>query len=222
MNSISKRQNRIRALVEAALMVALGTILSMIKIDFPWGGGITVVCMLPLVIVGYRHGLKWGLLSSVVFALLQGLLGSDTISAAFLPGDDQMILWKALLMVILDYFLAYALVGLSGLFRNKENPGRSMAKGALLGTSLRFLMHFISGWILWGDYAEWFFTEFDGLVGGGFGAFLLDHFSGQGLAAVYSFVYNGLYMIPEMIFTACFAYLIGQIPQINKTLTERS
>ena len=128
MNStIQLRQRRIRALVESAIMVALGTLLSLLKLyEMPWGGSVTAASMLPLVIIGYRHGIKWGMLSSIVFSLLQMLLGGSTISAAFLPGDNQMLWYNAILMVALDYFFAFSLVGLAGLFRSKEKPSRSL------------------------------------------------------------------------------------------------
>ena len=207
------------ALTECAVMVALATILSLIKVfELPWGGSITAASMLPLVIIGYRHGLRWGVLSSVIYSLIQMLLGGGTISAAFLPGDDQMKWYLALLMVVLDYFLAFSLVGLSGLFRNKEKPSKSLALGALVGTSARFVMHFLSGWILWGAWAAWFFEDFDKSTGGSVGKFIVGHFDGQMLACVYSLFYNALYMIPEMIITVVLAILIGKIPHISKNV----
>lgn len=222
MNStIQLRQRRIRALVESAIMVALGTLLSLLKLyEMPWGGSVTAASMLPLVIIGYRHGIKWGMLSSIVFSLLQMLLGGSTISAAFLPGDNQMLWYNAILMVALDYFFAFSLVGLAGLFRSKEKPSRSLAIGALVGTSARFVMHFLSGWILWGAWAADFFAGFDETTGGKIGAFFINNFTGQGLGCLYSLFYNALYMIPEILITVLLALIIGRIPQINQSLTE--
>ena len=211
------KQQRTRALTESAIMVALATILSLLKLyELPWGGSVTLASMLPLVIVGYRHGFRWGLLSSLVYSLMQMLLGFGTISAAFLPGDDQMIWYQAILMVLLDYVLAFSLIGLSGLFRKKEHPSRSMALGALVGTFGRFLMHFFSGWILWGAWASYFFEDLDATTGGTFGAWVLNTFSGQGLGAFYSLVYNACYMLPEMLITVLLAILIGRIPQVHR------
>ncbi len=208
-----------QAMTECAIMIALATILSIIKVfEMPWGGSITAASMLPLVIIGYRHGLRWGVLSSVIFSIIQMLLGGGTISAAFLPGDDQMRWYLAVLMVILDYFLAFSLVGLSGLFRNKEKPSKSLALGALVGTAARFVMHFISGWILWGAWASWFFEGFDETTGGSVGKFIVGHFDGQMLACIYSLFYNAMYMIPEMIITVILAIFIGKIPRISSEL----
>ena len=47
------------------------------------------------------------------------------------------------------------------------------------------------------------------------GAKILEKFSGQGLAFLYSVIYNGLYMIPEIIITAIVALIIGRVPQIS-------
>lgn len=35
------------------------------------------------------------------------------------------------------------------------------------------------------------------------------------LALLYSVIYNGLYMIPEIIITAIVALIIGRVPQIT-------
>lgn len=219
MKSKTKFSKRTATMVECAILIALGTILSIIPTPhLPWGGSITIGSMLPLVIIGYRHGLKWGIFSSMIYSLIQMLLGGSTISAAFLPGDDQMKWYLAVLMVLLDYFFAFSLVGLSGLFRNKNKPSKSLALGALVGTSARFVMHFLSGWILWGAWASWFFEGFDETTGGSFGQFIISHFDGQMLACVYSLIYNGLYMIPEILITVVLAIFIGKIPYISKDI----
>lgn len=219
MKSKTKFSKSTIAMTECAIMIALATILSLIKVfELPWGGSITAASMLPLVIVGYRHGIKWGILSSVIYSLIQMLLGGSTISAAFLPGDDQMKWYLAVIMVLLDYFFAFSLVGLSGLFRNKNKPSKSLALGALVGTSARFVMHFLSGWILWGAWAAYFFEGFDETTGGSFGKFIINTFDGQMLACVYSLIYNAMYMIPEILITVILAIFIGKIPYISKDI----
>ena len=219
MKSKTKFSKSTVAMTECAIMIALATILSLIKVfELPWGGSITAASMLPLVIVGYRHGIKWGILSSVIYSLIQMLLGGSTISAAFLPGDDQMKWYLAVIMVLLDYFFAFSLVGLSGLFRNKNKPSKSLALGALVGTSARFVMHFLSGWILWGAWAAYFFEGFDETTGGSFGKFIINTFDGQMLACVYSLIYNAMYMIPEILITVILAIFIGKIPYISKDI----
>ncbi len=217
MQTKTKFSKRTVAMTECAVMIALATILSLIKVyEMPWGGSVTAASMLPLVIIGYRHGLKWGVLSSIIYSLIQMILGGGTISAAFLPGEDQMKWYLAVIMVLLDYFFAFSLVGLSGLFRNKEKPSKSLAIGALVGTSARFVMHFLSGWILWGAWASWFFEDLDARTGGGFGKFVLTHFDGQMLSCMYSLIYNALYMIPEILITVVLAIFIGKIPYVSK------
>lgn len=217
MNSKIKNSSRTRALTEGAILIALATILSLIKIyELPWGGSVTLCSMLPIVIIGYRHGIKWGMLSATVFSLIQMLLGGSTISAAFLPGDDQMVWYNAIIMVLMDYFFAYALVGLSGLFTDKSKPRKSLVLGSLIGTGCRFIAHFISGWILWGAWASSFFEGFDETTGGTIGKFFVSTFDGQMLSMMYSLFYNALYMIPEMIITVMAALIIASIPQISK------
>ena len=190
-----------KKLVTCAMLIALGTILSIIKpFALPFGGGVTLASMMPICLIGFIYGIKCGLISALCFAVLQMFLGAGVISAAFLPGEDQMVLTKAILMVVLDYIIAYVVLGFSGVFKNKiKNAGAAVMMGAVFATTLRYIVHIISGYILWGSYAEWFFGQ-EGFYA--FGATVLNEFTGNALALIYSIVYNGLYMIPEIAITA--------------------
>lgn len=222
MNAIQHKRHNTRALTESAIMIALATILSLIKLyELPWGGSVTLASMLPLVIIGYRHGVKWGVLSSLVYSIMQMIFGFSTISAAFLPGDNQMQWYNAVLMVMLDYVFAFSLVGFSGLFRYPNNPSRSLAMGSLVGTLSRFIMHILSGWILWGAWAASFFQNFDETTGGTFGTWIINTFNGQALAMIYSIIYNAFYMIPEIVLTTLLAFWIGKISFTKKQLTYK-
>jgi len=183
------------------MLIALGTILSLIQpFALPFGGGVTLASMMPICLIGFIYDTKTGLLSALCFAVLQMFLGAGTITAAFLPGEDQMILGNAVLMCVLDYIVAYMVLGLSGVFQNKiKNTGLAVMIGSVFATTLRYVTHIISGYILWGSYAEWFFGQ-EGFYS--FGATVLNAFTGNALALIYSIVYNGLYMIPEIIITA--------------------
>ena len=69
---ISKTQK----LTECAIMLALATALSYITVyTLPMGGSITAFSQVPIVIIGYRHGYKWGLGTGLVYGLLQMLQG---------------------------------------------------------------------------------------------------------------------------------------------------
>ena len=48
----------VRKLTESAIFIAIATVLSFLKIDLPFGGGVTIVSMLPLVIISHRWGWK--------------------------------------------------------------------------------------------------------------------------------------------------------------------
>lgn len=73
---MSKTYSKTRILVECALMIAIGTVLSNIKIfTMPNGGSVTLLSMLPFVLVSFRHGVKWGLFTGFVNGCLQMLLG---------------------------------------------------------------------------------------------------------------------------------------------------
>ena len=97
-------------LTESAVMIALGTVLSMLKFEGIWafGGGVTVCSMLPMVLISYRWGVKRGLMAATVYALLQMLLGIDNVQYA-------TSVWMAAGIILLDYLVAYGVLGLSGL-----------------------------------------------------------------------------------------------------------
>lgn len=210
--------NKTKRLTESAMLLAVAIVLElvakMIIPEMPFGGQVTLVSMLPVVLISYRHGMKWGFVASFTYALLEMALGAKTVSAAFLPGyfgDDAMIL-NALLMCLLDYVVAYTLLGLGGIFRNKmENRGAALACGSLVALGARYLSHIVSGYILFSGYAEWYFTQ-EGFPA--WGAKMVDALSPELLGIVYSVVYNGMYMIPEIVLTTVAALILARVPKI--------
>lgn len=78
-------------LVEGALMIAMAFVLSYIKLyDMPMGGSITLE-MIPLVIMGLRHGVKWGTFTAAVHGIIQLILGfSNVMVLCYDSGDDWM------------------------------------------------------------------------------------------------------------------------------------
>ena len=47
-------------------VIAIGTVLSIFSFQGPWalGGSVTICSMLPLAIISWRHGTRWGLISA--------------------------------------------------------------------------------------------------------------------------------------------------------------
>ena len=210
--------NKTKRLTESAMLIALAVVLElvgrMVIPPMPFGGQLTLVSMLPIVLISYRHGVRWGLTAGFGYSLVQMALGADTVTAAFQPGyfGDETMLVNALVMCAMDYVLAYTLLGLGGLFRKKiANHGTALALGSIVALSGRYLAHILSGYILFSGWAEWFFTQ-EGFPA--WGAQLVGSLSPSALGWVYSIVYNGMFMVPEMILTAVAALLIARIPQI--------
>ena len=75
-------KNSTRRLTDTAILIALGTVLSLFKIDLPFGGGVTICSMLPLVIISFRYGWKWGGLAGFVYSVIQLMLGLDNVQYA--------------------------------------------------------------------------------------------------------------------------------------------
>ena len=212
-----EKKQRTQALTVSAIMIAFATSISAICavmpfLNLPFGGGFTIASMLPIIIVAYMYGTKWGLLTAFAYSILQMLLGFNTVSAFFLPGDSQMLWWRAVLVIFIDYILAYSVLGLGGVFRKKFETKKAIVLGSIFAISLRYIAHILSGAIFFGTWAEWFFTQ-DGFYS--WGQKILETFSGASLATVYSIIYNGTYMIPEIVITAIVACFVARVPQIK-------
>lgn len=207
-----------RRLTESAMLIAIAIVLELISKMFipeqPFGGQITIVAMLPIVLIAYRHGCRWGLVASFAYALLQMALGAKTVSAAFLPGyfGDSAMIGNAVVMCVLDYILAYTLLGLGGIFRNVINRrGLALMCGSIVALFARFLAHVLSGYILFSGWAEWYFTQ-EGFPA--WGERIVANLNPDMLGWVYSAVYNGMYMMPEIVMTAVAALIIAKVPKI--------
>ncbi len=168
---MKKTNKAIRALTEGAVMIALATVLSMIKIiDMPYGGSVTIASMLPVAVIAYRHGLGWGILTSGVYAVIQQILGVSTLS--YVTGWQSVIA-----LMLLDYIIAFAVIGLAGMFRRPiKNQALSLCLGCFAVSLLRYACHVISGATIWAGLS--IPTE---------------------AALIYSFSYNATFMLPETI-----------------------
>ncbi len=182
-------------LVEGAVMVALATILSYIRIvKFPWGGAITVLSMLPIVVFALRYGWKSGLAVSFVYSIVQ--LGQGILFDGLLGWGLSAPMLIA--CIFLDYVGAFTVLGLAGMFGNKSWGG--IIGGTVFAMLFRMLLHFFSGVVIFhsaGMLWEGFATENTWL---------------------YSLLYNGAYMLPEIIFTTIGAVALFKTPQMRKLL----
>lgn len=126
----------VKQLAYCAVSIALGTVLSNIKLlDLPTGGSVTLFSMLVICLPGYWFGLGAGIMTGVAYGVLQMLI-------------DPYILYP--MQLVVDYLLAFGALGLSGLFTNAKF---GLVKGYLAGILGRFVFAVISGWIFFGSYA---------------------------------------------------------------------
>lgn len=196
-----------KKLITGAMLVAIATILSLISVfQLPFGGSVTAASMLPIVIAAYILGTKYGFICAFAFSIIQLIMGGKTVSALFLPGDEQVPVITGILICLLDYIAAYTVIGIAGVFKGKfKNDYAGITVGAIVALALRYVVHIISGALFYGAWAEWFFSQ-DGFYS--IGSKILASFSGTALSVVYSVFYNGLYMIPEIIITAVLAPIV--------------
>ena len=166
---------------ECALMVALSILLDVLSkaltgglsnAFWPGGGGITLA-MVPVVFISYRHGNLWGILSAFVYS------GVQLVTGWYAPPAGTLV--SFILCILLDYVLAFTVLGLAGFFAAFfKNKLFGYGFGAFSVCMLRFVCSFLSGAILWGDWIAW------------------EGFSNPWL---YSFCYNISYMLPNAVIT---------------------
>ncbi len=211
-----------KRLTVSAIMLATAVILALISSPIPplpFGGSFTITSMLPIVLIAYMYGTKWGLFSAFTYAVIQIIMDlmlgkGSTLLAYFLPNsEDFMGFGVAIGILLLDYFIAYTVLGLGGVLRNKMHKVPAIILGVLIALGARYVVHIGSGYLFFGSWAEWFFTQ-EGFYA--IGNVILNAFSGQMLAIVYSIFYNGLYMIPEIVITTICASGVAWIPYIKK------
>ena len=167
------------AMIEAAFFAAFAFILDLLpSIQLaPW---ISIsFAMVPIFIVAFRWGVKVGLLSGFLWGLLQVVLGNAY--------------YLALIQFLVEYFLAFAFVGCSGLFfkmiqthfqaGKKKKALLWVVIATLVGSVARYFWHFVAGVVFWGEYAP------------------------EGMSPViYSLIVNGVTMIGA--FVLCSAVLV--------------
>lgn len=164
-------------------MLALATILSIIPlVQLPYGGSITAFSMLPVILIAYRRGWRWGLFTGLAFSLLQLLLGMNNLSYA-------TSYKAAAAIIVLDYLFAFAVLGLGGVFRKIfRSQGAGLTAGVLLVCALRYATHVITGCTVWAGVS---IPSADGLL--------------------YSLAYNATYMIPETLITVAGAVALSRV-----------
>lgn len=221
-----KSQQTTRRLVTSAMLIAVASVLALVSEFIPFlqlrfGGTLTLASMLPIILISYMYGLKWGLGSAAVYAVIQIFMGFKTVAALFTPDSDSyMALWMAICVVLLDYFLAYTSLGLGGIFASKKGGCLRLVLGGVVAQVICYAFHVLSGFLFYGAWADWFFTESaakDLAISG----WIMEHLSGRGLALLYSLIYNALYMLPEIVLTAAVAALIYRIPAVSKNFERR-
>ncbi len=185
------KHEKVVRLVSSAMMIALATVLSMITIvKMPLGGSLTPLSMLPICVVSLRYGVKWGVFTSFVYALVQLALDlSSVLSWGLTP-------LSVAACILLDYLLAFTVLGTAGMFRSKGNIGAVCGIAAAI--LLRYICHILSGATVFAIWCEW------------------DN------AWWYAVCYNGAFMLPECVLTVIVSAVLLGMPQTRKLLIPAS
>jgi len=185
----TNRDSRIKILVESALCVAAAVVLSLFTIfRMPLGGSVTPFATLPIIVVSLRHGSKWGIASALVYSLTQLTLGFSNVVAV--PVRN---LWSMAACALLDYVLAYTLLGLTGAIVKKFRIHTLGLSVGVIATGLgRLACSFLSGIIVWGTYAP------------------------EGWSvAYYSLAYNATWCLPDVAITLVVCVLLSRVSALG-------
>ena len=184
-----KEVNNTRALVYGAVAVALSFALSYARLfKLPQGGSVTFASLLPLMIYCMMFGTRRGLLVCLVYGTLQAL-------------QDPYIIHP--MQFLLDYPLAFGLIGVSGIFVEKnlfKNKIVGFVLGAVLAVGLRYACHVLSGVFAFADYFYWdseLMSKYDS-------------------AAVYSLAYNSFALVDMAI-----AIVAGSLMLLSKSFVNQ-
>ena len=185
MTNLTKKQKN-RRLAESALMLALSTILSELAVfSLPFGGSVTLFSQVPIILISYRYGVKWGLTTGLAMSIIQLIFGIQNFS--YVSGMTAF-----LILAFCDYLIAFSALGLGGMFKGRiKNDILAISLGGVVVSVIRFICHFISGATIWKEYAE--------------GAPVLE----------YSLTYNASYMLPELIITVVGLVILAGIFDLN-------
>ncbi len=167
-----------RTLVVAAMCVTIAFLLSYIRFyRMPEGGSVTAASMLPIILFAWQFGPVPGLAVGLVYGALQFIQDGANFS-------------YGLMEPVFDYFLAFGVLGLAGLFK------KHLTIGIIVVVALRYLLHVVSGVIFFAEYAN----------------------EGQPVL-VYSLLYNG-FMLPELAICLVVASLPGLQSAITRHMKK--
>ncbi|MBA4370592.1 MAG: energy-coupled thiamine transporter ThiT [Coriobacteriaceae bacterium] len=182
------KKERLVTLVEMALAIALGAVLNYMSVRLPIhiAGGSISLDMLPIIVIALRRGPVAGVVTGALYGFVNLAMGPYIVHPA---------------QVVLDYPLAFGLVGLAGLLPSRPDAGdMAVARapiGAVVGGLARLASHYVSGVVFFGANAP----------------------EGQPVW-LYSLVYNATYMLPSIVACAVAAAIV--VPVLDRTVPARS
>lgn len=180
------QMTRTQRMVEGALMVGLAYALSWLPhIELPFGGSVSLFATLPILIFSFRHGGRWGVGAAAVYSLLQMLQGMASIALCKTLGT-------MLLCALLDYILGYTILGFAGPIASRfKNRSLGVAMGVLITGAGRLAVSFLSGILLWRQYAP------------------------EGVPVWrYSLGYNASWCVPDVALVLVAAVLLSRVPAL--------
>jgi len=139
MGTMLKRNKKftVKMMVYVAVCLALSTALSYITIyKAPYGGAVTPASMLFVMIPAYMFGPAIGLLAGVTHGLLQLVIDPQVYHPV---------------QLLLDYPIAFGLLGLSGVFAKSQF---GLLIGTIVGCIGRWAASTISGVVFFSEYAK--------------------------------------------------------------------
>jgi thiamine transporter len=137
-----------KILTEIIIFSALSAVLYSIRFTLPFGGAVTVASMVPTMWLSLRRGVQVGIIAGVIYGILAFFVDMLLLGASNIIATP--------LQAVLEYPVAFGLIGLTGIFHSKKIS--FIVAGAGLSVFLRFLVHYFVGVFVW--YYVYSFPEF--------------------------------------------------------------
>ncbi len=139
-----RKMSDTRSIVYGAISIALSFALSYARIfKLPQGGSVTFASLLPLMIYCCMFGTRRGLIVCTIYGVLQAL-------------QDPYIIHP--MQFLLDYPLAFGLIGVSGIFMEKgvfkEKKILAFLLGGVVAVLFRYICHVCSGAFAFATYTD--------------------------------------------------------------------
>ncbi|MCF7930023.1 MAG: energy-coupled thiamine transporter ThiT [Acholeplasmataceae bacterium] len=217
----------VNLLAVAIILDVLTNAIPGLNLSMPFGGKFFGISMLPLILIGLLIGFKYGLISTLIFAIynfgIDYIIYLETLRITLETWTGiPWTFWMIGLLVLLDYVIPFMSFGLSGLFKDGLKSKKTFMIAVISVSIIRLISSTLSGVILWGSSIRYAASEV--ALGNETQnlATRIFSFVGENLW-LYSFGYNFIYIFTTGLSVILIGLLIFKRLQVlSQNLLERN